>query len=267
MAKTPSTPNVKKTETAAKAAARPSLSKKAASKKAVPKKVTLKAAAPKKAVAKKTAPNVAAKKASPKNTAPKKVTPPKQSAAKTPPNKSVAPTTLQAQVDHVAKRLSAADSRTKKNITALETEFGALAKQMGRTKAGQTRLTRRVTELSKTLSADLDNLQSDIRRELASVLQNPTLTELQAALERADHRLTESESAQDTAIARINRHIADIATIVEHRLSDEAHARESAMAEMKALMGENKSQLLATQAAFKAKARMPSVALAIRLSM
>ena len=272
MAKTPSTPNVKKTKTATKASMRQKTPKTSASKpatlaKVAPKKARLKKVAAKKPVSTKAkavktvARKPATNKTPVKNSTAKKTRTPqiakktvaKKTVAKTAARQTTAPKTLQAQVDHVAARLSAADSRTKKNIAALETEFGALVKQMGRTKAGQTRITRRVTDLSKTLTADLDNLQNDIRRELASVLQNPSITELQTALERADHRLSESESAQDIAMARINRHIADIATIVENRLSDETRARESAMAEMKALMGENKSQLLSTQAAFKAE--------------
>ena len=69
---------------------------------------------------------------------------------------------------------------------------------------------------------------------LARALNNPTLDTLQSALAAADMRISESEHAQSAAVARINRHIADIATIVETKLSEETQARQTAMAEMKA---------------------------------
>ena len=119
---------------------------------------------------------------------------------------------------------------------------------MGRTKAGQTRLTRRVTALSKTLTTDLETMQADIRRDLAGALSNPTVDSLQTALARADERLTESESVQSAAIARINRHIADIATIVEDRLSNEAQTRDAAMSEMRRSIESGQSRLIAAHA-------------------
>ncbi len=141
---------------------------------------------------------------------------------------------VQAQVNTVAERLKRADSTTRKNIRALETDFTALALQMSRTKSGHSRLTRRVTELSKTLRNDLSDMQADVSRDLARALNNPTLDTLQSALAAADMRISESEHAQSAAVARINRHIADIATIVETKLSEETQARQTAMAEMKA---------------------------------
>lgn len=191
----------------------------------------------------------------------------KPSLASKPSAKPAAKTSsLQAKLDDVAKRLISAETQTKNNIAALETDFSALAKQMGRTKAGQTRLTRRVTELSKTLTQDLASMQTDIRRELAGVLQNPTLESLQAALSRAESRLEESENAQGAAIARINHHIADIATIVEERLSNEARTREEAMAEMKRAMNAGQSQILAAQAALEKTQTTQSQAMQLRFS-
>jgi len=168
------------------------------------------------------------------------------STAKAAPAKAVK-VSLQSQVDAVSKRLVAADKKTQRNIAALEADFTALAAQMKRTKAGQTQLARRVTTLSNTLSKDLENLQSGVKQDLTQALRHPTLDGLQAALERAENRLSESETAQDTAIMRINRHIADIATIVEARLSEEAQTREAAMAEMKRLISTEQTQILAAQ--------------------
>ena len=164
---------------------------------------------------------------------------------------SSAKQSLQAKLDNVTTRLKAANNQTQKNIKALETDFSALAQQMGRTKAGQTRLTRRVTALSKTLTTDLETMQADIRRDLAGALSNPTVDSLQTALTRADERLTESEAAQGAAIARINRHIADIATIVEDRLSNEAQTREAAMAEMRHSIESGHSKIMTAQAALE----------------
>ena len=205
-------------------------------------------AAPKKAATKQAVSKTATKKTAAKpvsRTTRKKPSAKKSVAVKS--SKAAVKQTLQAQLDNVTQRLNTANTKTRKNITTLEADFSALAKQMGRTKAGQTRLTRRVTELSNTLAKNIESMQGDIRKDLAVALQNPTLETLQQALARADERLTSSESAQDTAIARINRHIADIATIVENRLSQEAQAREAAMAEMKQVMEARYSALEKTQ--------------------
>lgn len=209
---------------------------------------------------------VASKKASPSETvklaAAKKLTHTKT--VRTAPK--AAKVSLQARLDDVAKRLISADTKTQKNITALETDFSALAQQMGRTKAGQTRLTRRVTDLSNTLTADFQAMQDDIRKGLAQALQSPTIESLQDALTHAESRLSESESAQVTAIARINHHIADIAKIVEERLSDEAQARNAAMAEMKQAMNNGQSQVLAAQAALEKTHNIQSQAMQLRVA-
>ncbi len=230
------------------------VSKKAVLKKSVLKSPVLKKPVLKKAVAKKVvAKKVMAKKVIPANLkrpakikrtatikpAPKPTVTVKKVTAKKAPIKTTArkakvQATMQAQVNTVAARLKRADSTTRKNIRALETDFTALALQMSRTKSGHSRLTRRVTELSKTLRNDLSDMQADVSRDLARALDNPTLDTLQSALAAADMRISESEHAQSAAVARINRHIADIATIVETKLSEETQARHAAMAEMKA---------------------------------
>jgi len=89
-----------------------------------------------------------------------------------------------------------------------------------------------VTLLSKTLTQDLSDMQSDIHQDLSSALANPSLESVQHALGAADARLSESEAAQTEAFARINHHISELATIVESRLTEESEARERAMAEM-----------------------------------
>ncbi len=198
-------------------------------------------------------------------TAAPKVARAKASRSKTVPVKA-AKVSLQSQLDTVSKRLIAADKKTKKNIAALEADFSALAAQMDRTKAGQTQLTRRVTILSNTLTKDLENLQSGVKQDLTQALHNPTLDGLQAALSRAERRLSESETAQDTAIMRINRHIADIATIVEARLSDEALAREAAMAEMKRVISAEQSQMMASQSKIEKTQSMQYKSMQLRFS-
>jgi len=266
MAKAPSKPTTtikpktKAAPKAAKAAAQPT---KKAARKTASKAASVKAKAPviaKASVKAKTVKKVKAPvkakamakttKAAPKTKAAVKAPSKTKAAVKKPSQTktSISAASLQTKVDTIAKRLSAAESQTKKNVATLETDFTALASQMSRTKAGQTRLTRRVTELSKTLTQDMESVQSDIRRELASVLQNPTIDQLQNALIRAEERLQESETAQNAAIARINHHIADLASVIEGRLSDEANARIRAMADMKREMSNGQDRLLAAQA-------------------
>jgi len=123
---------------------------------------------------------------------------------------------------------------------------------MNRGKASQTQLTSRVTKLSNTLQNDFQNLQTHVKQDLSQALHSPTLEGLQSALTLAESRLTESEAAQDTAIMRINRHIADIATIVDARLSDEAEARRDAMADMKRVMSAGSKRLKQMCAMLKA---------------
>ena len=190
----------------------------------------------------------------------------KTTAAKKAATSSSAKLSLQAKLDNVTRRLNTANNQTQKNITALKTDFSALAQQMGRTKAGQTRLTRRVTALSKTLTTDFETLQADIRRDLAGALSNPTIDSLQTALTRADERLTESEAVQSAAIARINRHIADIATAVEDRLSNEAQTREAAMAEMRRTIESGESRIIAAQAALEKQHETQTQASQLRFS-
>lgn len=208
---------------------------------------------------------VKAKTAKTNTTSPKAVKA-KAKAAPRPSIPKAARVTLQSQVNTLAKRLAAADTLTRKHAKSLEADFSALATQMGRTKAGHTRLTRRVTELSKTLQKDMSAMQSEVARDLSAALANPTLDSLQSALTAADIRLSESETAQNAAIARINHHISDIATIVEARLSDEAKARQEAMAEMKASIESGHAQLKAAQAALQDEHSRNAQAMKLRFS-
>ena len=254
MAKTPSkTTSTSKAKTNAKKAS--------GVKAAVKKKVAGQARAVKKTTAAQPRPKTAA---STRKT-PAKKTPTKAAAPKKPASKA-SKASLQSQLDTIASRLVNADKRTKKNITGLEADFTALAAQMSSTKANHTKLTRRVADLSKTLSKDFEDMQSKIREDLSAALQNPTLDSIQSALARADDRLIESETAQVSAVARINRHIADIANIVEKRLSDEAQTRQSAMAEMKQAMTANQSQLLTAQDALEKEQVKQSQSMQLRFS-
>lgn len=224
MAKVPSKPTTSVKKTVSKRAKPAAKLKPAASAKPAAKaKPVIKAKTP----ARKTTVSAAkAKTAAPKTTA-------KKTAAKKTTAKKVPASTLQSQANAIESRLKRANTLTRNQLRQLDTDFKALASQLSRTKSSQTKLTRRVTLLSKTLTQDLSDIQADVRRDLSQALANPTLEGLQQAFLAAETRLGESEAAQAETFSRINHHISELATIVERRLSEEAQARGDAMAQMR----------------------------------
>ena len=77
--------------------------------------------------------------------------------------------------------------------------------------------------------------RAGVRSELASVTaSNADSTTLEQALEGAHARLDSLDSTQREALARLNRHIAGLATSVERRLTSETKAREASSAALDA---------------------------------
>lgn len=208
------------------------------SKKAVPKKTPK--SGPLKTQGKKTAAkkSVAAKKLpQPKQTTPVK--------AKTP--KTQKPTTrkaasaksskedLQKVIANLETRMKRADTLTRKSVKALESAVMTLdARTRKDNSTGKAALTRRVNQLSAKLTEMVERTQAQVHTELKTVLNNPSVENLQAALLRADQRLTEAEHSQAQAISKVNRHLASIATAVDARIEEEARARKSAIAALDA---------------------------------
>ena len=128
-------------------------------------------------------------------------------------------------------RMKRTDALTRKSVAALESSVEALGSRSKKDSTAQkAALTRKVNQLSAKLTDMAAQTQADVSAELKSVLDNPTAEGLQAALTRADQRLSESEAAQATAIAKINRHLANLATAIDARFKTEEDARKAASA-------------------------------------
>jgi len=94
---------------------------------------------------------------------------------------------------------------------------------------GKAALTRKVNQLSAKLTDMVAKTQAEVNTELKTALNNPTVENLQAALFRADERMSAAEQVQASAIAKVNRHLSAIATAVDSRIEDEAKTRQAAI--------------------------------------
>ena len=208
---------VRKTEAKPKTAAKKVLVSKTPAKKA-----PLKKKAPKTSV-KPTAKKTVVKKATVK-TAPRKKAPAKPVSTST-------KTDLRKTIANLESRMKRADTLTRKSVEALESAVMTLdARTRKDNSTSKAALTRKVNQLSAKLTDMVEKTQADVNSELKTALNNPTVENLQAALTRADHRLSNAEQAQAAAISKVNRHLASIATAVETRIDEEAQARTVAIA-------------------------------------
>jgi len=127
-------------------------------------------------------------------------------------------------------RMKRADTLTRKSVKALETAVTALDSRARKTRStDKATLTRKVNQLSGKLTDMVAATQNSVNSELKTALANPSVERLQSALSRADQRLTQAETVQASAIAKINRHLAAMATTVDARISAEEEARKTAL--------------------------------------
>ncbi len=196
-------------------------------KKAIVKKAVIKKAALKKTVVKKPA----AKKALVQKTARKTTLAKNPVRQKTPANDL----TLQDKLEQVEARLKRAHATTRKNVKALEhlvTNLQAQSKTARTTQKAA--FTRQVNALNKKLTGLMSDSQTEIAKDLSSAMNSNNITErletIEAALTRADERLEQTEISQAEAIAKINRHLANLAKALETRFETETAQREAAIA-------------------------------------
>ena len=241
---------VKKSAGTPKAAASSPPIKKVAAKKAVTKKVVVSKALSKKAAVNKTL----VKKPSLKKTVAKmpvkpvaKKTVTKKAVAKRPVTKTTplkkttakaVPTSTKAElrktIANLESRMKRADTLTRKSVKALESAVMTLDARTRKDKStSKAALTRKVNQLSAKLTEMVEKTQADVNSELKTALNNPTVGNVQAALSRADQRLSSAEQAQASAITKVNRHLASIATAVDARIEEEAIARKAAITALK----------------------------------
>lgn len=144
----------------------------------------------------------------------------KPTAPKATPKESVA--TLRTHFDGIVSRLKAADTNNRKNVKSLETAFSVLESQVKNHQSiDHAKLTKKVDQLSKHLTHSLDKTKQDIIADLKSALENPTIDDVEAAITRSEDRLAEAEMAQARSLSKINRHIADLARVIDARLKSQ----------------------------------------------
>ena len=140
----------------------------------------------------------------------------------------------------IESRLKGADTRNRTAIKALEGVVDDIKKASKQgTTAQKSALTKGLSALEIRMETYLKRAAADaresVRSELASVTASGAdLTTLQHAVESAHVRLDSLDQTQRDALARLNRHIADLATSVDRRLKDEAKAREESTAVLEA---------------------------------
>ena len=173
-----------------------------------------------------------AKPSKPTKPAAKTIKTAKAAPAKTPSNIK----DLYASIKSLESRMKRADTLTRKSVKALETAVTALDQRSRKTRStDKGTLTRKVNQLSNKLTEMVTATQNSVNSELKTALANPSVENLNAALSRADQRLSNAESMQASAIAKINRHLAAIATTVDARI---AAAEDARKAEIQALKTE-----------------------------
>ncbi|MEP1229203.1 MAG: peptidoglycan-binding protein [Litorimonas sp.] len=138
--------------------------------------------------------------------------------------------TLQQQLIQVETRLKRVNATTRKNVKALELLVNTLQSQ---SKASQTKqkaaFTRQITALNKKLSGMMGQSQAEITKDLSQAVSSSDMNEIQAALSRADERLTLANVAQSEALSKVNRHLANLATALEARFTADKADRTAAI--------------------------------------
>jgi localization factor PodJL len=131
----------------------------------------------------------------------------------------------------IETRLKRADTKNRNALRELERVVGGVKKaSKTSTTVQKSALTKGLNRLEVRMETYLERAAMRARKEVRSELATVTaagadLTTLQTVIEAAHARLDSLESTQRDALARLNRHIAGLATSVEQRLKAEAEAR------------------------------------------
>jgi localization factor PodJL len=160
------------------------------------------------------------------STASKSTTPSATRRRKPAPSKKARTHSIQADLDKLEARLKRADGATRKSVESLETVVSALEAGLKKsTRVQKGRLTRHVNALTERLDQQTTDMRQAVRGELKAALAEGSLADLDAALGRASMRLDKAEVSQADAIARVNKHLADIARAIDARMKAETQAR------------------------------------------
>ena len=167
-------------------------------------------------------------KAKTKKTSSRKKTVSKTASKKSPPKKMTM-AEMQSSLKSLETRMKRADTLTRKSVKTLEGVVESLdARTQKDNETQKSALSRRVGRLSNDLEEGLATTRAEIKAALASALANPNPSDVEAAVARAMSRLNDTETSQAQAIAKINRHLANLAKAVEDRIvTDQIAATEA----------------------------------------
>lgn len=145
-------------------------------------------------------------------------------------------------------RMKGADTKNRNAIKALDSvvQDVKLLAERG-TSTQQTALTRGLNALESKMEAYLDHAAKETRASVRAEFANVTsagvdLATLEKAVQAAHARMDRLDVTKREALARLNRHIADLATSVDRRLNNETKARKADRAEF-----ERKIEAVGTQ--------------------
>jgi len=142
------------------------------------------------------------------------------------PSKKTRASSIQSDLEKLEARLKRADGVTRKSVESLETVVSALEAGLKKSTTSQKgRLTRHVNELTERLDQQTKDMRQAVRNELKAALAEGSLSDLDSALGRASLRLDKAEVSQADAIARVNKHLADIARAIDARMKAETQTR------------------------------------------
>ena len=128
-------------------------------------------------------------------------------------------------IGNIVKRLDNADKLTQRSVKALEQAFEALEKRLVHDdQINKDALSQRIKQLSDKLTQQVKDTQYEVARNLKSALEDPSLTGLQAAVAAADVRVGQTEQKQVESLAKVNRHIAEMARAIDARLTKNEQA-------------------------------------------
>jgi len=140
---------------------------------------------------------------------------------------------LRSDLNAITSRLKAADQATEQSVAALKTALHALAKH-GDTdsETAQKRhseLETQIAALQSHLTSMIRDTQKAVNADLKSVLTDPRLSTLAKAIDTADARIRQTETAQAQNLAKLQGYVANLAREVDINLGEERKARQAAL--------------------------------------
>lgn len=170
-------------------------------------------------------------------------------AAKKATSKRMTIATLAQDLKSLERRLKAADTKNRNALKTLEgvvEDIKRAAKNS--TTAQKAALTRGLNTLELRMETYLERAASGARAKVRAELANVTgpdadLSTLQQAVQMAHTRLNDMDAVQRGSLARLNRHISDLATSVEDRLNGETQARKASSAALDAKIDSVRDEL------------------------